>query len=72
MTTQDDTGDKLIRSIRRTKAGTAAEATPSTAAKKVTTRRPPRPAPPQPAAAEAEAAAAPQDSYQSAGRVWPD
>lgn len=72
MTTQDDTGDKLIRSIRRTKAGTAEEAKPLAAARKVTARRPPRPAQPQPGAAEAEAAAAPHDGYQSSGRVWPD
>jgi hypothetical protein len=77
MTTEDKTGDKLVASIRKTKAGAAtAEKAPVSqpAADK------PAPAPRRRAAPKAKAKAASSglakrtdaDSYQSPGRIWPD
>lgn len=75
MTTEDKTGDKLVASIRKTKAGAAtAEKAPVSqpAADK------PAPAPRRRAAPKAKAASSGSakrtdaDSYQSPGRIWPD
>lgn len=65
MTTQDRTGDKLVASIRKTKAG----AGESPAAKPVPTARRRAPAKRE-SVGRKEAAAT--GGYQSPGRVWPD
>lgn len=86
MTTRDKTGDKLVASIRKTKAGvsqpasTPAESKPPAAQPDATATagKSPRraPAKPKPTTATrskvAAAGKAPGDAYQSAGRVWPD
>jgi hypothetical protein len=75
MTTKDKTGDRLVASIRRTRAGAGKPAgkpaqrpvparKPRAAAKKGATR------PAQGGAAEKPDAA--RDNYRSGGRVWPD
>lgn len=72
MTTKDRTGDRLVASIRRTRAGAEKSTDESVAAKDS-----PKPAPARRtrssagkgAARKADAA---RDSYQSGGRVWPD
>jgi hypothetical protein len=73
MTTKDKTGDKLVASIRRTKSGagtgtTAAKTTAAAPAKKRASKRrvSAKTAPAKQATAKSG------DSYQSAGRVWPD
>jgi hypothetical protein len=72
MTTEDKTGDKLVASIRKTKAGAAGNdqadpAKPSTPAtrKKTAARR----APTKTESARSESGGG---QYQSEGRVWPD
>ena len=82
MTTKDKTGDRLVASIRRTRAGaegageTATSASPApkkAAAKKAA----PRKAAPANTAKPARKRAEPKpdtgrDSYHSGRRVWPD
>ncbi len=87
MTTSDKTGEKLVQSIRKTKAssGSTSPATatdkPAAAApakkaavkKKVSAKASPRkPATPAKAAAKAKPTKAAIDNYQSSRRVWPD
>lgn len=67
MTTQDKTGDKLVASIRKTKAGAAGTTPPATRKKTAATRR--TAAKPQ---ATEKSATAGTAGYQSPGRVWPD
>ncbi|MCP5298207.1 MAG: hypothetical protein H6953_16770 [Chromatiaceae bacterium] len=72
MTTKDQTGDKLVASIRRTKAG-AAKAGDTAPPAKPAARRPPTKtaqAPKRATAATRRTATA--DPYQSGGRIWPD
>jgi hypothetical protein len=72
MTTEDKTGDKLVASIRKTKAGAAgssdtdAATAPAAATRKKTVAKktPADDAPVDTAAAEVQ--------YQSVRRVWPD
>lgn len=71
MTTKDSTGEKLISSIRRTKAGTATAETDSAPAKPAPRRRTTASAKPAAPAPKAEASV-PCDPYQSVRRVWPD
>lgn len=69
MTTQDKTGQKLVDSIRKTKAGAAAapaQAQETATKPKASVRRKPA-AKPKPAARKES-----RDPYQSGGRVWPD
>lgn len=72
MTTEDKTGDKLVASIRKTKAGATASAQPDNA-------KPANPAPRKKAAAkravksDTSTKSAPEGGqYQSVRRVWPD
>lgn len=80
MTTEDKTGDKLVASIRKTKAGAAGAAA---AEEKATATEPAaeKPAPRRRAAPKARVKAtnpsgaakqAVSGSYQSPGRIWPD
>lgn len=72
MTTKDNTGDKLIASIRRTKTAGAAP-DPGSARAPGTSPRRPRVAKKKPVAAKSSAASTvARDRYQSEGRVWPD
>ena len=68
MTTSDKTGDKLVQSIRKTKAG----ASPATPKPRTTTTR--KKAPARAAAKPRTTAKAKTttDPYQSGRRVWPD
>lgn len=70
MTTKETTGEKLISSIRRTKAGGATAASEQAPAKPAPRRRPTK-AKPKPAAPKTQPEIG-RDPYQSAGRVWPD
>jgi hypothetical protein len=68
MTTEDKTGDKLVASIRKTKAGASGPAdTDATRPPAATTRK-------KTVAKKAVAddAAAAEGQYQSVRRVWPD
>ena len=67
MTTQDKTGDKLVASIRKTKAGAGASSG-TTKAAPARRRTTPKANKESPASADAAVAS----GYQSAGRVWPD
>jgi hypothetical protein len=75
MTTKDKTGDRLVASIRRTRAG--AEKPAEEASQPPATTRKSR-APAKKAAARpvkklaVEQPNAAQANYQSGGRVWPD
>ena len=82
MTTKDKTGDRLVASIRRTRAGNTkpddaaapAEKAPARAATSRKTRAPAQKkrttgAVKSRAAKQPEAA---KDGYRSSGRVWPD
>jgi hypothetical protein len=73
MSGTDKTGDKLVASIRKTKAGAAK---PKQAAKKAApakTAKPRRARTGAPAAKSRRAAApASADPYSCGGRVWPD
>lgn len=74
MTTADKTGDKLVQSIRKTKAGAAATASkPSapTTRKKAQTRKASTKAAAKPPVKRKTASAA-TDPYQAGQRVWPD
>jgi hypothetical protein len=78
MSSQDKTGDKLVASIRKTKAGANAQppsassepasARPSAATKPATKKKVVR----KKATAAPKKAPAAAPSYQSSGRVWPD
>jgi hypothetical protein len=76
MTTEDKTGDKLVASIRKTKAGAATTEKPAVsqpAAEKPAPRR--RAAPKAKAKAAASGGSAKRSdagSYESPGRIWPD
>lgn len=83
MTTKDKTGDRLVASIRRTRAGTdkPAEAAPPppaapAKAKAAAKKRAATPAKPAAAKPPTQRAAKPTGgapgNYQSRGRVWPD
>ena len=69
MTGTDKTGDKLVASIRKTKAGAAkpVQAAPARSAK-TTTRARTR----KPATKSRRTATANVDPYSCGGRVWPD
>ena len=69
MTTQDKTGQKLVDSIRKTKAG--ATATPSQPEKPATKPKAPARRRPAPKTQRSEDNAN-RDPYQSGARVWPD
>jgi hypothetical protein len=71
MTTKDKTGEKLVASIRRTKTGANTNTAAPKAAAPAKKRAPKRSTAAKPAAAR-QATAKSGDSYQSAGRVWPD
>ena len=70
MTTQDKTGDKLVETIRRTKAGTTKTGDEAAAAPR---RRPTSKGSETliqlPAVTRRTAA---RDTYESSGRIWPD
>ena len=72
MTTTDKTGEKLVASIRRTKAAATAKGDPDAAEKSA----PGNGAVAENPSAEATAAAprknVSRDTYQWAARVWPD
>ena len=81
MTTKDKTGDRLVASIRRTRAGSEKPAEAAAPAGKA----PPRAATPRKTGTAAQKGAArpakiraakqpgaAQGNYQSGGRVWPD
>jgi hypothetical protein len=73
MTMKDKTGDRLVASIRRTRAGIDKSAEASAPAEAA----PPLPAAPPKAKAPAKKRAAKRTggapgNYQSRGRVWPD
>ncbi len=73
MTTKDKTGDKLVASIRRTKAGatkTGGEPKAEPAAPRRKTAAATKPAPARRPAATGKKP--PRDPYQYHGRVWPD
>ena len=81
MSTTDKTGEKLLQTIRDTKAaGTPSRTSPTTRKKTATRKATPKVASgtsPQPAAkpapaAKPKAAAPGGDPYQAARRVWPD
>lgn len=61
MSTKDKTGDRLVASIRRTKAGTEKAADEPVAA-----------TPPPAKKSATKRAGAASDRYQVGGRVWPD
>ena len=76
MSGTEDTRDKLVASMRKTKAGSNTPSAPAAkkaapASKKTTSRKAPAksPAARKPAA---KAAAAGADPYQAGRRVWPD
>ncbi len=75
MTTADKTGDKLVQSIRKTKAGASATA-PKPRAPAATRNKAPTSKAPASAAAKPRATrktvSATTDPYQSGQRVWPD
>ena len=67
MSGTDKTGDKLVASIRKTKAGAAKkQAAPAKAAK------PRKPRTSTPAAKSERPAQVSADPYSCGGRVWPD
>jgi len=70
MSETDKTSDKLVASIRKTKAGAAkpAQAAPAKTAKTTTTRARAR----KPATKSRRTATANADPYTCGGRVWPD
>jgi hypothetical protein len=81
MTTKDKTGDRLVASIRRTKAVTekpteAAAPAEQASPRSVTPRKASAPAKEGPAMPAKRRAAkqtgGAQGNYQSGGRVWPD
>lgn len=73
MSTKDNTGDKLVASIRRTKAGTAGTTAADTSAAKKPARKPPASkASAKPKPATKSKPAVNSDAYQAARRVWPD
>ena len=83
MSTTDKTGEKLLASIRKTKASggpsetssTPSAATPTpavTTKRKVAPKAPARTAAKTVAKPAAEAPAAAADPYQAARRIWPD
>jgi len=69
MSETDKTGDKLVASIRKTKAGAAkpVQAAPARSAKTTTRARARKPAP-----KSRHTATANVDPYTCGGRVWPD
>lgn len=71
MTSNDDTGDKLVATVRRTKTTAASE---TGASLKPRARGPAAPKPGPDPAAPVPAAARPRvhDPYRSLQRVWPD
>ena len=71
MSETDKTGDKLVASIRKTKAGAAkpAQAAPARSAKPTTRARARKPAPKSRRTATATGNV---DPYSCGGRVWPD
>ena len=75
MSTKDKTGDRLVASIRRTRAGAekpAEKASPRSATTRKA-RAPAKKAAARPARKSAvEQPSGAQASYQSGGRVWPD
>jgi hypothetical protein len=78
MSSQDKTGDKLVASIRKTKAGASAQSADAGAVAASEKTPPASKAVPKKKVVRKKAAAAPKKStsakptYQSAGRVWPD
>lgn len=74
MITKDKTEDRLVASIRRTKAGATKTETAQGDEKKPAPRRPAAPRKPGGPARARPAAQRSQsgDAYQSGGRVWPD
>ncbi len=73
MTTKDTTADKLVSSIRKTKAGATAATTtttaPKTAAKKTAAKKTAAKKTPSKAPSQKKVL---MDTFQSSGRVWPD
>ena len=75
MTTKDKTGDRLVASIRRTRAG-AGKPAGEASQRSPTTRKARAPAKKNPTGPAKKIAAKQPDgvqaNYQSGGRVWPD
>ena len=72
MTAKDNTGDKLVASIRRTKTGATRQSGEGTAAKTTARRQPAAKSSPPVKPDAASQATDPRDPYQAARRVWPD
>ena len=72
MTTSDKTGEKLVASIRRTKASAAAAGDPAVAKKPTTSQEAGGKTSTTDATTVAPETNMSRDRYQSAGRVWPD
>lgn len=72
MTTNDKTGDRLVASIRRTKAGAGKPAEPPAETASAAKATPAKTAKAPAKKAAAGSAGARSGNYQSGGRVWPD
>lgn len=72
MTTSDKTADKLVASIRRTKAAAALESDPPAPTTPAATRRVRRVVPKAESALSVPDKTGARDPYRSVGRVWPD
>jgi len=74
MTTKSKTGDRLVASVRRTKATAQdTDSDQATTTKPSTPRKAPAASDKSPRRTQAsKKTSTAQDSYQSVGRVWPD